>query len=215
MLTVCITGGSGSGKSTLTQLISQKLPQQQVTLLPMDAYYKSQGHLSSDEKQTFNFDHPDAFDFELFIEHLQLLKLYVPIERPSYSFLNCTRQRQTETVHPGNIILIDGIFALLNDDLKKEIDLKFFLDVNEQNRLSRIMQRDVAERGRTPESVTERFYRQVKPMHDEFVDTSKISSDVILDFNDGDVIPASKVILSLIQNCVELQAKKNITETKQ
>lgn len=208
MLTICITGGSGSGKSTLARLIAEKIPDKKVILLPMDAYYKDHGHLSNPEKETFNFDHPDAFDFELFAEQLKLIKFHLPVERPVYSFMSCTRLPAKEMVDGGNIILIDGIFALMHDKIRKEIDLKVFLDVTEPNRLKRIIARDVAERGRTKDSVIERFYRQVKPMHDTYVEPSKKKSDVILDYNEDDVVPASNVIVNLIRNCIQLQESK-------
>jgi uridine kinase len=156
-----------------------------VCLLPMDAYYKDHGYLTAEEKKYHNFDHPEAFDFDLIKEHLQLLKLFSPVHRPVYSFIDCCRLQSTVEISPREIILVDGLLAFCDEDLQKEFDLCIYLDVKEDIRLQRVVKRDVSERGREPEAVIERFYRQVKPMHDEFIEPVKQYADLIIDGNDA------------------------------
>ena len=203
MLTICITGGSGSGKTTLANMLSARISSGKVSLLPMDAYYKDHSHLSKEELECQNFDHPDSVDFDLMTEHLQLLKLYVPVERPVYSYLSCSRQPQTVRIEPNEIIIIDGLLALCCEQLRNEIDLKIFLDVNEDNRLSRLIQRDVAERGRSHEAIEARYNQTVKPMYDAFVEPSMQFADIVLEGNDTNTEATTSVVMHLINSCLE------------
>jgi uridine kinase len=183
MLVISLSGGSGSGKTTLARHIISRFPKGFVTLLPMDAYYKDHAHLSDDEKMKHNFDHPDAIDFELLIAHLWELKKGVPVERPVYSFITCSRQPGTFPVLPSEIVLLEGLMALNNKYLRNIADVKVFIDTTEHNRLERIVARDKEERGRTREMVEERFRQTVQPMHEKFIEPFRHYADMIIDGN--------------------------------
>lgn len=187
MLIISISGGSGSGKTTLAKDITHRFPADYVTLLPMDAYYNDHSFLSNEEKMRHNFDHPDAMDFKLLASHIQKLRAGGTVERPVYSFITCSRQPFTTTVRPSAIILIDGFMALLDKKLRDNIDFKIFIDVDESNRLQRIIERDEKERGRSKQLIVERFYKTVQPMHDAFIEPSKRFADIIIDGNPTDI----------------------------
>lgn len=183
MLVISLSGGSGSGKTTLARHIISRFPEGMMTLLPMDAYYKDHTYLSDDQKMKHNFDHPDAMDFELLIEHLRKLKKGVPVERPAYSFITCSRQPDTFTVSPAEIILLEGLMSMTSKDLRDAADVKIFIDATENNRLERIVARDKEERGRTRQMVEERFFRTVQPMHEKFIEPFRRFADMIIDGN--------------------------------
>lgn len=203
MITLGLAGGSGSGKSTLIERIISGFSPEIVCHLPMDAYYKDHGFLTPKQKKTHNFDHPDALDFRLLAGHLQQLKLGLPIERPQYSFLSCSRIEKTRTVYPSKILLIDGIFALSDPEISHLMDVKLFLSVSEENRLLRTIARDTAERGRTKEMVEKRFFATVKPMHDIYVEPFMKSANEILDGNSGDIESISYEFLLIIEHCLD------------
>lgn len=187
MLTISLSGGSGSGKTTLAKEIMARFPVGFTTLLPMDAYYKDHSYLSDEEKKKHNFDHPNTMDFSLLNDHLYLLKTGIPIERPVYSFLSCSRQHYTLPVYPSRVIMLEGFMALINKKLRNNTDIRFYVDVTEENRLRRIIERDMKERGRTAEMVETRFYKTVKPMHEKYIEPYKRFADIIIDGNDTNV----------------------------
>lgn len=198
MLIVSLSGGSGSGKTTLARYIASKFQSGLINILPLDAYYKDHSHLSAEEKIHYNFDHPDSIDFDLLINDLQKLKMSLPIERPVYSFLTCSREDYTITVEPSEILIIEGLMALTHERLRTEADVKIYLDVSETNRLERTIARDVTERGRNREMVERRFSQTVEPMHQAFIEPYKFSADVILDGNDSNVESMATSILQII-----------------
>ena len=155
MLIIGIAGGTGSGKTTVVRNIVDKLPAGEVVVLPQDSYYKDSSNVPAEERQNINFDHPNAFDWDLLHEHIKLLKDMRPIEQPTYSFLTCTRQAETVHIEPKDVIIIEGILALSDPRLRALMDLKIFVDADSDERLIRVIQRDVIERGRTAEAVME------------------------------------------------------------
>ena len=174
-----IAGGTGSGKSTLADNIRKEFANN-ITMLSHDYYYKSNSHLSFDERKKLNYDHPDAFDTDLLIEHLNKLKKGEVIYRPNYSFVTYLREEQTVEVVPKKVILLDGFLIFENKELRDMMDIKIFVDTDADIRFIRRLVRDVSDRGRTLESVIEQYTTIVKPMHEQFVEPSKKYADIIV-----------------------------------
>ena len=180
MLIIGIAGGSGSGKTTVVKAITEKL-KEQVVVIPQDSYYKDSSHLPMEERQKVNFDHPDAIGFALPNEHLSMLRSGKSIEQPVYSYLTCSRSKtETVTVHPADVIIIEGILIFTCARLRDQMDIKIFVDADDDDRLMRVMARDIIERGKTVESVIERYTKTVKPMYLQFIEPSKRYADIII-----------------------------------
>lgn len=180
MLIIGIAGGTGSGKTTVVQKIMKSLPAGEVVLLPQDSYYKDSSHVPVEERQNINFDHPDAFDWGLLSQHVASLKAGEKIEQPTYSYLSCTRQPETIPMEPKKVVIIEGILALCDKKLRSMMDLKIFVDADPDERLIRVIQRDIIERGRTAEAVMDRYTRVLKPMHMQFIEPCKRYADLII-----------------------------------
>lgn len=180
MYIIGIAGGTASGKTTVVREIANSMPQGEVVVIPQDSYYKDSSHVPVEERQFINFDHPDAFDWELLVEQLFMLREGKAIEQPTYSYLTCTRQPETIHIEPKKIIIIEGIMALVNPQLRELMDLKVYVDADDDDRLIRLIRRDVVERGRTPEMVLSRYERIVKAMHREFIEPTKKYADIII-----------------------------------
>lgn len=180
MIIIGIAGGTGSGKTTVVKRIVESLPEGEVAVLPLDSYYKDSSHVPVEERQSINFDHPNAFDWDLLSHHVAMLRRGEPIEQPVYSFLACTRQPETVHVEPRKVVIIEGILALSDKKLCQLMDLRIFVDADPDERLIRVIQRDVVERGRTAEAVMERYVRVLKPMHLEFIEPAKRIADLII-----------------------------------
>lgn len=180
MLIIGIAGGTGSGKTTVVKKIIDSLPAGEVVLLPQDSYYKDSSHIPAEKRQSINFDHPNAFDWPLLSKHVAMLRNGQSIEQPTYSYLTCSRQAETIHIQPREVIIIEGILALCDPELRSMMDLKIFVDTDPDERLIRVIQRDVLERGRTAEAVMERYTRVLKPMHLQFIEPSKRYADLIV-----------------------------------
>ena len=180
MMIIGIAGGTGSGRTTVVKRIVESLPPDEVAVLPLDSYYKDSSHIPPEERQSINFDHPDAFDWELLSRHIAMLRRGEAIEQPVYSYLTCTRQPQTIHVEPHKVVIVEGILALSDKRLNRLMDLRVFVDADPDERLIRVIQRDVIERGRTAEAVMERYMRVLKPMHIEFIEPAKRIADLIV-----------------------------------
>lgn len=180
MLIIGIAGGTGSGKTTVVRKILQRLPQGEVVILPQDSYYRDSGHLPLEERLEINFDHPDSIEFELLVKHLKELKKGKTIEQPIYSYLTCTRSSETIPIRPCHVIIVEGILVLTNPELRKMMDLKVFVDADADDRLIRVINRDIIERGRSVNKVMERYECTVKPMHLQFIEPSKRFADLII-----------------------------------
>ena len=180
MLVIGIAGGTGSGKTTVVRKIVESLPAGEVVVLPQDSYYKDSSHVPVEERQFINFDHPDAFDWDLLSEQLAMLKEGKTIEQPTYSYITCTRQKETIHIEPREVVIVEGILALCDDKLREQMDLKIFVDADFDERLLRVISRDIAERGRTAEAVMERYTRVLKPMHQQFIEPTKRYADLII-----------------------------------
>lgn len=179
-LVVGITGGTSSGKTTVTRSIASALGKDNVALLQHDAYYKDISMFAGKTIEDINFDHPDAYDTELYIEHLLALKSGITIQQPVYDYRTYRRTTEIRQVYPKSLVIVEGILILADATLRNLIDIKIYVDTDDDERLLRRLRRDIIERGRTIESVINQYIHSVKPMHLEFVEPSKRWADVII-----------------------------------
>ena len=180
MLIIGIGGGTGSGKTTVVRKIIESLPDDSVAVIPQDSYYNDQSHLPLDVRKRTNFDHPDAFEWPLFAHQIQELKEGRAIEQPTYSYITCTRLSKTIHVEPKEVIIIEGIMALYDKKLRDLMDLKIFVDAGSDERLLRVISRDIVERGHPLEMLVDKYRNILKPMHDEFIEPTKQFADIII-----------------------------------
>ncbi len=203
MLIIGIAGGTGSGKTTVVKKIKNSLPEGEVAVLSQDSYYKDNGDMPLEERQKINFDHPNAIEFELLIDHLKKLKKGETIPEPIYSYLSCTRSEEYTPVEPCDVIIVEGILALTNAELRDQFDIKVFVDADADDRLGRVICRDIIERGRSVETVLARYDTTVKPMHLQFIEPSKKYADLIIPQGGNNTV-AIKVLTSIISNKLNL-----------
>ncbi len=180
MLIIGIAGGTGSGKTTVVNKIIERLAEKDVTILSQDAYYRDSSALPLEERQKINFDHPDALEFELLAENIRKLKKGETIQQPKYSYLTCTRATDTTTTIPRKAIIVEGILILWPKELRKLMDIKIFVDCEADVRLSRVIQRDLIERGRDVHQVLRRYEDTVRPSHLQFIEPTKRYADIIV-----------------------------------
>jgi uridine kinase len=180
MLIVGIAGGSGSGKTTVVRKIIERLPAGEVAVISQDSYYRDNSHLPLAQRQEINFDHPRSLEFKLLIDHIRKLKSQETILQPIYSYLTCTRAKETIEVFPRDVIIVEGILVLTNAQLRNLMNVKVFVDADADDRLSRIICRDILERGRSIDKVLERYEKTVKPMHLQFIEPTKRFADIII-----------------------------------
>lgn len=180
MIIIGIAGGTGSGKTTVVNKIIDSFPAGEVSVIPQDSYYKDSSHIPPQERSKINFDEPDAIEWTLLVKHLEQLKAGNTIEMPTYSYLTCTRQPETVTVHPTDVVIVEGILVLTEPILRNMMDIKCFVDADADDRLIRVIARDCVERGRTPEMVINRYQDVLKPMHMQYIEPSKRFADLII-----------------------------------
>jgi uridine kinase len=179
-IVIGVAGGTGSGKTTVAHEILRRVGAEHVTYIPHDAYYRDLGHLSPPERVRVNFDHPDSLETELLVEHLKELRAGRAVEIPIYDFTSHTRTQQTRCVQPGPVILVEGILVFAEPELRELFDVKLYVDTDADVRFIRRLKRDMAERGRSVDSVCEQYLSTVRVMHLEFVEPSKRYADVII-----------------------------------
>jgi uridine kinase len=179
-LVIAIAGGSGSGKTTVANAILREVGADRIAYLPHDAYYRDLSNLPQNQRVAVNFDHPDSLESELMIEHIRKLKNWEPVEMPVYDFTRHTRTAETIPVEPHRVIVVEGILIFAERELRELFDVKIFVDTDPDIRFIRRLQRDLSERGRTTEMVVHQYLSTVRPMHLEFVESSKRYADVII-----------------------------------
>ncbi len=198
MLVVGIAGGTGAGKSTVVRKIIASLPPDEVAVIPQDNYYRDNSHLSPEARKALNFDHPDSIEFELLIDHIKRLKAGEDIGLPIYSYVTCTRSNETLPVKPTPVIIVEGILIMSNEELRDLMDIKVFVDADADDRLIRVIQRDILERGRNVMEVLVRYETTVKPMHDQFIEPCKRYANIIVPQGGNNTV-AINVLASMIR----------------
>lgn len=194
MITIGVYGGTGSGKTTIVSQIVSEFPTIEIQVISQDSYYKDTSHLTFDERCALNFDHPDAIDFPLLYQHVNSLKNGENIEQPVYSFETHNRTKETVTVVPKKILIIEGILILNYPKLRSLFDLKIFIDADSDMRMERRVSRDISERGRTPEEVLNRYLNTLKPMHKQFIEPMKVHADITLENHQNTPLNLSELI---------------------
>lgn len=193
-----VAGGSGSGKTTVVDLITKACPELEIMVLQQDHYYRDLSHLPRDQRAEFNFDRPDSIDLELFIQHLEMLTRGEAIDRPTYSFTDHIRTDEVVRLKPKPILIVDGIFALSSKELRDLYSLKLFVDVPDDLRFIRRLQRDIEERGRSQESVVDQYLQTVRPMYEKYIAGCKKQADFLVYWEDMNY-PAIDLIASLLR----------------
>ncbi len=199
---VLIGGGSASGKTYVLKKVLEKIPSDKIAHISIDDYYKDFGDLPFEERTKINYDHPKSFDWKLMNEQLRALKNGQTIEKPIYDFTTHSRSKQTEIVEPKEMIVIEGIMALVNKDLRALGDLKVFINASRERRLVRRIERDMKERGRSYESIIEQYFTTVQPMFEEIIAPSQYYADLIIN-NDGASNKSIDVLVSVLQDLLE------------
>jgi uridine kinase len=179
-LVVGIAGGTASGKTTVARKIHEALSTSKVAFLDQDSYYRDLAELAPEARREVNFDHPDAFDTELLVAHIKALKAGKAVEKPVYDFVQSTRAPRTVTVHPADIILVEGILVLSIEAIRQELDVRIFVETEDDVRIIRRLTRDIKERGRDFDHVISQYFRHVRPMHLAFVEPSKRWADIVV-----------------------------------
>lgn len=175
-----VSGGSGSGKTSVSRAIFNNFPNHSIMMLEHDSYYKDQSHLSFEERLKTNYDHPFAFDTDLLIEHLEKLLNYETIEKPVYDYVAHTRSTETVIQKPKEVIILEGILILEDKRLRDLMDIKIYVDTDDDIRIIRRIKRDMVERGRTLDSIIDQYLSVVKPMYHQFIEPTKRYADVIV-----------------------------------
>ena len=202
MLIIGIAGGTGSGKTTVVHQIMNELPSTEVGVISQDSYYKETNNLSYEERTKINFDHPRAIDFDLLISHLKDLKAGKVIDQPIYSFITHNRTDDTISTHPRKVMIVEGILIFTNPEIRDLFDIKVFVHADSDERLIRRLKRDIAERGRDMEEVLTRYQTTLKPMHDQFIEPTKVFADIIIP-NDKYNTVAIDVVRAVINQRIE------------
>lgn len=203
-IVIGIAGGSGSGKTTVQKRVMERFGPRRIALLDHDAYYRDLDHLEPAQRARFNFDHPDALETDLMVQHLDRLIAGEPIEKPTYSFETHSRLKDTMTIDARPVVLVEGILVLAEPALRERMDVKIYVDAPDDVRLMRRIERDLHERGRSIDSVLEQYRRTVRPMHLEFVEPSKRHADVIIPRGGHNQV-AIDMVLARVRSLLELE----------
>jgi uridine kinase len=204
MLVIGICGGTGSGKTTVVNKILNILPANHVAILSQDSYYKDNSNISMEDRKFINFDHPNAIEFDLLFNHINELKNGKSIEKPIYSYITCTRSSETLSVDSMDVIIIEGILLFSDERIRNICNIKVFVDAAADERLLRVIKRDIIERGRNVEQTLDRYIESVKPMHEQFIEPTKRFADIIIPLG-GENTVAINVLASTIRQKLGLK----------
>ncbi len=204
---VLIGGGSSSGKSYITEAVTKNVGENNITRITMDDYYKDQSDMKLEDRYKVNYDHPKAFDFPLMRKQIADLKNDIPIEKPIYDFVTLTRTKNSETIYPNKVVLVEGIMALVDKQIRNLGDIKVFISASSERRFLRRLIRDKKQRGRSFENIVNQYFSSVQPMYQEIVEPSSIYADLIVN-NDGVENLAIAVLTSIIKEELELSRTK-------
>lgn len=210
MLIIGIAGGTGSGKTTVVKKLLERLPGNEIVILPQDSYYRDSSDKPLEERLEMNFDHPNSIEWELLVEHLQKLKRGESIEQPIYSYLTCTRATETIPIKPCKVVIVEGILILTSPELRELLNLKVFVDADADDRLIRVINRDIVERGRSVNKVMERYEQTVKPMHLQFIEPTKRFANIIVPQGGNNHI-AIDILTKFILDFLKQEKKKQMT----
>ena len=198
MIIIGIAGGTGSGKTTVVTKIAKNLPEENVTILPQDAYYKDNSTLTFDERKKINYDHPNSIDFDLLLKHIKSLQKGKEIHQPIYSYITHSRSDDYKVVHPKEILIVEGILVFTSEQLRKLCDIKIFVHTDADDRLIRRIRRDITERGRDVSEVLNRYEKTLKPMHNQFIEPTMKYADMIVPIG-GENKVAIDILVSMIK----------------
>ena len=202
MLLIGIAGGSGSGKTTVVKKLIEALPEDSISVVSQDAYYWDNGSLTPEAKKEINFDHPDAIEWDLLVKHLDMLKRGETIPMPIYTYVTCARSQEVIPVRPTEVVIVEGILIMTCPELVKRLDIKIFVDTDGDDRLMRIIKRDIEERGRTVADVLRHYETFVKPMHNQFIEPTKRLADIIIPQGGS-----NQVAIDVVASRIRMQVK--------
>jgi uridine kinase len=211
MLIIGIAGGTGSGKTTVALELVKRLGEESVALISQDSYYKDNANLTMEQREQLNYDHPDAFDNELLLSHLQQLRNGHTIQVPIYDFTIHSRKSATIPLTAKPVIVLEGIHVLADSKLRETLDIKVFVDTDPDVRVLRRIMRDIQERGRSLESVYDQYLKTVKPMHDAFIEPSKRYADIIIPEGGKNVIAIHALTSMVDRYLTEASTVLNLT----
>jgi uridine kinase len=211
MLIIGIAGGTGSGKTTVALELVKRLGEESVALISQDSYYKDNANLTMEQREQLNYDHPDAFDNELLLSHLQQLRNGHTIQVPIYDFTIHSRKSATIPLTAKPVIVLEGIHVLADSNLREALDIKVFVDTDPDVRVLRRIMRDIQERGRSLESVYDQYLKTVKPMHDAFIEPSKRYADIIIPEGGKNVIAIHALTSMIDRYLTEASTELNLT----
>jgi uridine kinase len=209
MLIIGICGGTGSGKTTVVNKILNILPADHVVILSQDSYYRDNSNIPMEDRKHINFDHPDSIEFDLLFDHIDQLKNGNSIEKPTYSYITCTRCPETIAVQSKDVILIEGILLFSDERIRNICNVKVFVDAPPDERLLRVIKRDIIERGRPVEQTLDRYIDTVKPMHEQFIEPTKRYADIIVPLG-GENTVAINILASTIRQKLGLKKGEDI-----
>ena len=206
MLIIGIAGGSGSGKTTVVKKVMSSFSTHQVTIVSQDSYYKDNSHISMAERVNINFDHPESIEFDLLVEHMKQLRAGKAIEEPVYDYITSTRMKETIHVEPNHVIIVEGILLFTDKRVRDLCDIKVFVDAEPDDRLIRIIERDMRERARTAQQVIER-YAVVKEMHVQFIEPTKRFVDIIIPQGGENKVAIDMLVATIKQKLLQENAQ--------
>lgn len=209
MLIIGIAGGTGSGKTTVVRKIVESLPDNSVAVIPQDSYYNDQSDLPLDVRKNTNFDHPAAFDWKLLASQIAELRAGRAIEQPTYSYITCTRLPETVHVEAHDVIIVEGIMTLYDKSLRDLMDLKIFVEADSDERLLRVIERDMVERGHPLDMLIAKYRNILKPMHEEFIEPTKQYADIIIPNGGDNARAVSMMKLYILSALNEIAAGKD------